>query len=139
MNIFIFGMDGCKNIVSSTWNSVQLLFFLIKLFAFTILILVSLLASLSENLEIDKSVKIWWKPIYESFVGDFIFVIYKAFGRGFQFLKWAKKDYLQHCSKALQVRREKYNWHVMQKFTMNKLFKVIDCQQKILNEQVVQK
>jgi hypothetical protein len=45
----------------------------------------------------------------ESFVGDFFFVIYKAFGlgfgRGFQFPKWAKKDYLQHWSKALQVRR----------------------------------
>ncbi len=41
----------------------------------------------------------------KAFVGDFIFVIYKAFGRGFQFPKWTKKDYLQHCSKALQVRR----------------------------------
>lgn len=41
----------------------------------------------------------------KSFVGDFIFAINKAFGRGFQFPKWAKKDYLQHYSKALQVRR----------------------------------
>jgi hypothetical protein len=30
----------------------------------------------------------------ESFVGDFIFVIFKAFGRGFQFPKWAMKDYI---------------------------------------------
>jgi hypothetical protein len=33
----------------------------------------------------------------------------KNFGRGLKHPKWAKKDYLQQCSKALQVRREKQN------------------------------
>jgi len=42
----------------------------------------------------------------EGFGGDFIFVIYNAFGRGLKYLKWAKKNDLQQCSKPLQVRRE---------------------------------
>jgi len=42
----------------------------------------------------------------EAFGEDFIFVIYKAFGR-FACPKWVKKYYLQQHSKALQVKREK--------------------------------
>jgi len=45
----------------------------------------------------------------EGFGGDFTFVIYKAFGKGLKYPKWAKKDYLQQCSKTLQVRRNKQN------------------------------
>jgi len=47
-----------------------------------------------------------FKSDIEAFSEDFIFVIYKAFGR-FACPKRAKKDYLQQRSKALQVRREK--------------------------------
>jgi hypothetical protein len=47
--------------------------------------------------------------VLKVFGGDFTFVIYKAFGRGLKCSKWAKKDYLQQCSKALQVRRERQN------------------------------
>jgi hypothetical protein len=47
-----------------------------------------------------------FKNDIEAFGEDFIFVIYKAFGR-FACPKWAKKDYLQQHSKALQVKREK--------------------------------
>jgi hypothetical protein len=123
-------MDKCKNNFSSTWSYVQLLCFLIKLFAFIISILVSYLISLSTNLESSKFKKIWWKPFHESFLKwcckfwwGFSFVIYKTFGSGLKHPKWAKKYYLQQCSKTLQVRRDKQNWNVMYKFSMNKLFK----------------
>jgi hypothetical protein len=52
--------------------------------------------------------KVFWSDI-EGFGEDLIFVIYKGFGRGLKCSKWAKKDYLQQCSKALQVRRERQN------------------------------
>jgi hypothetical protein len=45
----------------------------------------------------------------EGFGGDFTFVIYKAFDKGLQCPNWAKKDYLQQCSKTLQVRTKKQN------------------------------
>jgi hypothetical protein len=117
-DIFIFSMDESKNKFSSIWNSFQLLCFLIKLFAFTNSILISLIISLLTNLESNKSMEIWWKPIHESFLewywgfgGDFTFVIYKAFGKNLQ------------CPKALQVRKEKWNWNMMYKFSISKLLK----------------
>jgi hypothetical protein len=45
----------------------------------------------------------------EGFDGDFTFVIYKAFDKCLQCPKWANKDLLQQCSKALQVRRDNHN------------------------------
>jgi len=120
-------MDECKNKFSFIWSSIQFLCFLIKLFTFTIFILVSFLISLSTNLESKKSTKIWWNLFLtvllndiEGFGGDFTFVIYKAFDKGLQCPNWAKKDYLQQCSKTLQVRTKKQNWNMIYKFSMNK-------------------
>jgi hypothetical protein len=45
----------------------------------------------------------------EGFRGDFTFVNYKAFDKGLQCPKWAKKNLLQQCSKALQVRSDNHN------------------------------
>jgi len=45
----------------------------------------------------------------ESFGRDFTFVIYKAFDKGLQCPKQAKKDLLQQRSKALQVRKDNHN------------------------------
>jgi hypothetical protein len=45
----------------------------------------------------------------EGFNWDFTFVIYRAFGASLKCPKWVKKDYLQQCSKELQVKKEKQN------------------------------
>jgi len=45
----------------------------------------------------------------EGFSWDFTFVIYRTFGASLKCPKWIKKDYLQQCSKELQVKKEKQN------------------------------
>jgi hypothetical protein len=43
----------------------------------------------------------------EGFSWDFTFMIYKTFDASLKCPKWVKKNYLQQCSKELQVKKKK--------------------------------